>query len=374
MSKTPPNSTIDSTITLRLQKIQKVLTKDFGKLTALLLTNPSDITYFSQFKFLTPWQREAFLVIKPEEATLWHASFSPVTRLRSLTYQPTSAIHKLHQALAQEVGSGQVQNLVLDTTRLFADEYQKLQKISGLKLQNLDRKLIWSQRSHKDQTEQALMTKAAWITRKVMQDVRSQLKSGMSERDVRKLIDQALDNEGGEQVAFPTIVAFGKHTALPHHQPTHTKLTDNTPVLIDMGAALGGYRADMTRSFWFGSQPHPTFVKIEQTVRRAADTALELLTKSVQNQQPITAAQLDQAARRIINQAGWGPNFVHTTGHGLGLDIHEEPSINRNNSQSLRNNMAITIEPGIYLEGLFGYRHENTFLIKDDEVVNLTNS
>jgi len=114
----------------------------------------------------------------------------------------------------------------------------------------------------------------------------------------------------------------------------------------------------MTRTFWFGPNPDSTFTEIKDVVH-AAYTAAE----AIASDQPVTAREVDEAAREVIKKAGYGDEFIHTTGHGLGLEIHEQPSLNWRNTEKIQPNMAITIEPGIYLPGKFGYRYENTLII-----------
>ena len=141
------------------------------------------------------------------------------------------------------------------------------------------------------------------------------------------------------------------------------------PILIDLGATVNGYHGDMSRTVWFGKKPSPEFLKVEEVVKAAYQEAVSAL-KNRQGQQ-ILAKDLDQAARGVITQAGYGKNFIHTTGHGLGLDIHENLSLNWNNEQPILPQMVITIEPGIYLEGKFGYRYENMVVVNDDGAMEL---
>ena len=126
----------------------------------------------------------------------------------------------------------------------------------------------------------------------------------------------------------------------------------------------------MTRSFWFGDKPTQEYLKVKKTVHQAYQAALAKLTQPLTNQ--LQAKDLDQAARSVISLAGYGPKFIHTTGHGLGLDIHEPPSLNWRNDQEIKPGMVITLEPGIYLNGRFGCRHENTILVTKDGAQELT--
>ncbi len=143
------------------------------------------------------------------------------------------------------------------------------------------------------------------------------------------------------------------------------------PVLWDFGATVNGYRSDMSRSFWFGKTPSADFKKVKKLVHQAYEAAVKTLvvgsagTAPKENSSARTAQLVDQAARELITAAGFGAQFIHTTGHGVGLDIHEPPSLNWKSPAPLKPGMVVTVEPGIYLEGNLGYRHENTVIVTE---------
>jgi len=193
-------------------------------------------------------------------------------------------------------------------------------------------------------------------------------------------------------LAFPTIVAFGKNGAMPHYQPQNIKLKPETPILIDFGVNFENYYSDMSRTIWFGKQPSAKFLKAEKAVKKAHQQVLAKLTTAnldlknkktdLKNSEEnttksttkieLTAKDLDQAARGEIAQRGFADQFIHTTGHGLGLEIHEPPSLSWQDHTPIKPNMVFTIEPGIYFPGEFGYRHEDTVLMTDQGVKILT--
>lgn len=358
-----------ATFTPRLSLLQKNLSSTQG----ILVTDPHDITYFSGFMTLVPEEREAFLVVTKKQAYLLYTSFSPLPvtlEVEALTGTAPSQVAQHLQFITKKTG---LQELLVDKTRLFVAEFEALQTATDLKLETLDKKWLWSLRQVKDGVELEKIIIAGKLAAQAYERIISEVKVGISEQELQLLLEAEMRRLGSEQPAFPTIVAFGTHTALPHHQPSRdTLLEDNMAVLFDFGATVGGYRSDITRSFWFGSKPDPKYLQIKNTVDEAYAKVLEFYAHKTGQKETVTAADLDTAARDFIGQAGYGEYFIHTTGHGVGLDIHEPPSLSAKNIQPLAINTVITIEPGIYLPDTFGYRHENTVLVTENELAEIT--
>jgi Xaa-Pro aminopeptidase len=158
---------------------------------------------------------------------------------------------------------------------------------------------------------------------------------------------------------FATIVASGPHSAVPHHAPTDRPFADGDLVTVDAGALVDGYHADMTRTFAIG-RPDPVLAGIHALVERAAAAGREAVRGDV------SASRVDDAARGVIERAGHGERFVHPTGHGVGLDIHEAPAVARGSTATLRPTMVLTVEPGVYLPGLGGVRIEDCLLVTSE--------
>lgn len=179
---------------------------------------------------------------------------------------------------------------------------------------------------------------------------------GIREADLALELDFAMRKLGAERPAFDTIVASGLRSALPHAQPGPEVLCANQLVLIDMGASLNGYASDMTRMAHFGAPP--------ARIRRMYDAVLEAQQAAIDAVRPgVTAASVDRAARRTLRRFDLDGVFIHSTGHGLGLEIHEPPRLGRKEKTRLEAGMVITIEPGAYVEGLGGIRIEDTVLV-----------
>jgi Xaa-Pro aminopeptidase len=207
-------------------------------------------------------------------------------------------------------------------------------------------------RSRKDAAEiQALKAAAATADAGVLA-VYEALRPGITETQLVEVAGAAMRRAGADAVAFAGIGA-GPHTALPHHHPGQTALRPGDVVFIDIGSTLNGYCSDITRmAVVEGAAPDPEFARVRVVVEAAVQAALAAARPGV------TARSVDAAARDVITDAGYGDNFVHRTGHGLGLSVHEPPYITSTEDLVLDEGMVFSIEPGIYLPGRFGCRLE----------------
>lgn len=200
--------------------------------------------------------------------------------------------------------------------------------------------------------------KSVQLNSRALEQALTKAKPGMRENELAAEIDYRMRRLGAEGVAFETIVAAGPRSALPHARAGAARMEADWMLLIDMGAMVGGYASDMTRMAHFG--------KPEKKFRDAYDSVLRAQLAAIAAVRPgRTGAQVDKAARDVLTAAGLGEAFVHSTGHGLGLEIHEDPRIGKAGRVKLAAGMAITIEPGIYLEGWGGIRIEDTVVVTE---------
>lgn len=181
-------------------------------------------------------------------------------------------------------------------------------------------------------------------------------RAGMRESELAAEIDYQSRRAGAEMPAFETIVAAGLRSALPHARPTHARIETKSMLLIDMGAFQDGYASDMTRMVYLGSAP-PKYRRAYRAVLEAQLAAIDTVKAGAKT------SAVDKAARLVLQGHGLDRKFVHSTGHGLGLEIHEAPRLGRKDKTKLEAGMAITIEPGIYVEGWGGIRIEDTVLV-----------
>lgn len=221
-------------------------------------------------------------------------------------------------------------------------------------------------RAVKTPEEIRLLQHAATLGCKGYEYVVGQLRQGVTEAHLAKQLEIFWLMNGGEGLAFPPIIAFGKNASKPHHTPGMSRLKKEDLVLIDIGVTYRHYQSDMTRVVFFG-KPTEKFVHIYDVVLEAQGAALALCKPGA------TIESLDKAARDVIGKAGFGDLFPHNLGHGVGLDIHEVPSL-KPSPRKLEEGMVITIEPGIYLPGKGGVRIEDTIVIAKKGHQRLTHS
>ncbi len=215
---------------------------------------------------------------------------------------------------------------------------------------------IEGQRMIKSAPEIAAIRRSVELNSRAFEHTAKHIRPGMRESDVAAELDYRVRREGAEGPAFETIVASGGRTALPHARPTTAKLPAKGVLLVDMGAMLDGYASDMTRMLFLGT-PAERIKRMYKAVLEAQLAAIDAVRPGVQ------AKAVDLAARRVLVHYKLDKAFVHSTGHGLGLEIHEPPRVGKKENTPLQPGMVITIEPGAYLEGLGGIRIEDTVVV-----------
>jgi Xaa-Pro aminopeptidase len=212
----------------------------------------------------------------------------------------------------------------------------------------------------KDDGELARMARAAAIADAALAEVVAMLGEGRTEQEVALALDSAMRRLGAEDRAFETIVAGGPNSAKPHARPSSRPLQPGDPVVIDFGATFEGYRSDMTRTFCVGGDPGPELARVFDTVGEAQRRGVAAVVPGA------STGSVDRACRDHIAQAGWGEAFEHGTGHGVGLDIHEAPSVSQGATAILTPGVVVTVEPGVYLAGVGGVRIEDTVVVTED--------
>ena len=253
------------------------------------------------------------------------------------------------------------EKLYVDYTRTTVEEFFKYQKW-GFEISDISEELN-KKRSIKTESEIALIKESCEIAEKAYYQAIDGVYEGMTEKQLRDAIELNVKNLGGE-IAFDTIVAFGSNSALPHHETDDTKLILNSPILVDMGAKKSGYMSDVTRTAFFG-QPSEKFLSCYDSVLKANLTAIQKTTENT------LTDVADSFARDLLKEGGLDEYFTHSLGHGVGLEIHEYPTLSKRMSVPLKNKMVFTIEPGVYFDGEFGIRIEDTVLLTDGKVERL---
>lgn len=260
----------------------------------------------------------------------------------------------LTAALA-DVGGANAASVVLDETMRADFALLLMDKLPGASHQFTDT-TIGALRMRKDNVEFTFLKENALINDRAMQAGFAAARPGVSENEVAAAIREHFKSEGAATVF--SIVGSGLNGAFPHHQTGDRKLQRGDAVVIDIGGRKDGYPSDMTRMIAVGEPPEG-YDEVHAIVNRAVEAALAACRPGVK------ASSVDAAARDLITEAGYGEFFVHRTGHGLGIDIHEPPYISASSETVLEPGMVFSIEPGIYLPGRFGIRLEEIVILRD---------
>ena len=247
--------------------------------------------------------------------------------------------------------------ILIDGDLISAAKAQQLKEILPGVNVKLTKNLLTDLRIIKDLDEIAHIKKACEITSQSLWYLINDLRPNMSERQIAKKFWQNALERGADDLAFTSIVASGENSASPHHEPSTRLLKIGDAVTIDCGVKLNGYHSDMTRTVFIG-KTQSWQVEIYEVVMQAHKKAA---TESLVGQ---TAGEVDALARDVISAAGFGEYFIHGTGHGVGLEVHEAPILSKSNHTKIEENFCFTIEPGIYLPGQGGVRIEDTCILE----------
>lgn len=254
-------------------------------------------------------------------------------------------------------------HLTLETFDLLNQAFGEASTVTLVKATGMVERL----RQAKDAEELKCIQTAIDLTDRAMAHAAGLLQPGISEAAVAWEVEVFMRTHGAEGLAFPTIVAFGANSALPHHQSSERQLQVTDPVVIDMGARVEGYCADLTRSFCLAPE-NGRFADLYGIVLEALQTAERQIHAG------LTGQEADAVARDVIRRQGYGEYFGHSLGHGLGLAIHESPSLSRLNDKPLPPGVVETIEPGIYLPDWGGIRIEDVVVLDEQGARILTGS
>ena len=240
------------------------------------------------------------------------------------------------------------------------DRYRKAFKDAALSCElvsTLD--LVENMRICKREDEIRKLERAAEIGDAAFVEASATIRAGDTEREVAIRFEQAARRLGADGLSFPPIVGTGANGAMPHHAPDDTRIQDGDTIVFDCGVIYAGYCSDLTRTIALG-EPSARAKEIYAIVARAQNAGIERLKAGLKG------SDVDRAAREVIEQAGYGELFGHGTGHGVGLQVHENPYVARTSENILDENSVVTVEPGIYIRGEFGVRIEDMLLVTKD--------
>jgi len=228
--------------------------------------------------------------------------------------------------------------------------------------------LIEEQRRVKDDGEVARMAEAARIADDALASVRPLLADGLTEREIALALDYEMRRLGAEGSSFETIVASGPNGAKPHARPSGRPIAAGELVVLDFGAVVEGYCSDMTRTLCVGEPASEVARRMVEVVAGSQQAGVEAVAAGV------SGRDVDRVCRDVIAAAGWGDAFLHGTGHGVGLEIHEAPRVASTSEDTLAAGHVVTVEPGVYLPDVGGVRIEDTVVVTEDGCLPLTNA
>jgi Xaa-Pro aminopeptidase len=326
--------------------------KRYG-LDALLVTARSNVSYLTGFRgtqgavLVTPQALDLVVDFRYYEQAASEAPAARRVLVEGARYD-AAICEAIRQAGGRRVG--------FEADHLTVAEHMAL----GTGLTGVDlvpsRGLVEVARAIKDEEEIAMIRRAAAITSEAVADALGAARPGMTERELAGIVEAGFRARGADGPAFPTLVAGGPRAALPHPRPGDRPFEDGDWILVDAGACVGGYRADMSRSFVLGS-PTPAQAAAWQAVRDALAAGLAAIRPG----RP--AGAIDEACRKVLRSRGYERLFGHDAGHGVGLDLHEMPRLGRGSDEVLEAGMVVTVEPGLYEPGVGGVRLEELALV-----------
>ena len=328
--------------------------RGFARIPAVLITTQPNIFYFTGFTGEDSWA-----VLTPRRSTiitdgrfnLQARSESPRSRL---VIRKGPIVHALAET-ARKLRLGRI--ACLDEEVTLALRQRLSSAVKGVRWQGLSVASLLELREVKSPSEIAPIRQALAIAQRSFLDILNALKPGRTERDVAAELEYRMKTLGAEAIAFPTITACGRNSALPHARTTLTRIRPGRPITFDFGARVGGYCCDLTRTVWIGTVS-ARFREIYGVCLEAQLAAIDAIKAGV------TAGEVDAVARNVIKRAGYGRYFVHSLGHGLGLEVHEQPALRTASKTVLTPGMVVTVEPGIYIPEHGGVRIEDDVLVE----------
>ena len=345
----------------RINKVQKALSN--SNLDALVLIPGASLVYTSGLHFHL-MERPVVMIIKKGGTQAIILPELEMQKLTDLPYDIQKYPYGENPELWTQSFREAFSDLELDGKTIGMEplslrmlEYGFLKKAAGQVIFQDAQDLIGSLRIKKDENEVSSLRMAAEVAQKALENTIPGIKIGVSEKDIASELSLQLFRSGSEpEMAFSPIVSAGENGANPHAVPTDRKLKNGDLLVIDWGARVDGYISDITRTFAIG-KVDPEMIKIHKIVQEANAAGRKA------GKPGIACAAVDIAARDVIEQAGYGKFFTHRTGHGIGMESHEDPYIRGDNNQIMEPGMAYTVEPGIYLPAVNGVRIEDDMLV-----------
>jgi len=339
----------------------------FNNVDAYLLFNPSNRFYFTKFDA----SNGCVILTKSAKIFLTDFRYIDAANKALVGWNVIQIGGNYLGVVIEELKKLGVKNIGIEENTLSVDMFNRIEaaiKDGGAKMKLVPSFAhIASVRAIKTEDEIGKMAAAQIIAQKAYGKVSSNIKVGMTEREVAAELLYEMQMQGASGASFDIIVAFGENSALPHHKTGERRLEKNDIILIDMGAKLNGYCSDMTRTFSIGD--------VSSKLKEIHALVLEAQNMCLKNiRAGMTGHEADIIAREYFKANGYEKEFGHSLGHGIGIDVHESTRVAATSQDILKPNMVITVEPGLYIDGVGGVRIEDMIVIQEEGVaLNLTN-
>lgn len=344
---------------MRLKRLREVMREK--EIEALLITDPLNRRYLSGFTGTAGY----LLISETAAYLLTDGRYVEQAKKQATQFEVIFRQEKVLETIADLLQQESLSILAFESEHLTVAAYQQLQKAVAPVVIQPVQQLVEELRMVKDEQEIESIKRATRVVDEVFVEILSEIAPGMTEHHVAARMEYLMREKGASGSSFDTIVASGVRSALPHGVASEKQLADGDLVTLDFGCYVDGYTSDLTRTFVLGTP--------NAKQREIYDIVLESQQKTIAALRPgMKGHEADQIARKVIEQAGYGEAFAHGLGHGIGLNIHEEPSLRRSSEQVLQPGMVVTVEPGIYLPGFGGVRIEDDVLITDSGATVLT--
>lgn len=334
----------------RLRQLREALRH--AEVDALLLSNPNDIRYLTGFR-----GEDSYAVVAPRSLVIisdfrFEEELAAIKSRARILIRQRPALEAL-RTLMDEID---VRRLGVQAEHMTLTMKRAITKAVGARRLAETTGILATLRAVKDELEIKHIKRAIRIQEQALEATLDQVAAGQTESEICALLEYEMKSLGAEKPAFDSIVAANANGSLPHAVPGAMRTRSGGPLLIDWGARVNGYCSDMTRTFALGKWPRKVR-EIYGIVLEAHEAGLDAVKPGAMG------SEVDAAARDVISDAGYGPEFGHSLGHGIGLDVHEAPRLARTSSDQLEPGMIVTIEPGVYLPGVGGVRIEDDVLV-----------
>ena len=345
---------------IRLKKLNKLVSK--ARLDALLVTHPSNWYYLTGFT----GEAGVLVVSRGGAALISDGRFTTQAREEASSVRYIEQKGSLIESTGSLLQEKSLRRVGFDPSQISVAQLRSLRKSAGARTKWIaTRGLVEALRIRKEPEELAQMRRAAILAGEVLSGALNLLKPGVSENEVAAEIEYQMRRGGASGPAFETIVAFGERSALPHARPTAKRLKKNELVVLDLGVILAHYCSDITRTVYVGRAP--------ARVKHWHNAVLEAQTAAIAAVGAgVSSGEVDAAARQVLAGYKLDRYFTHSTGHGLGLEVHEDPRVARGQSARLESGFVITIEPGIYMAAVGGIRIEDDVAVHPHKTEILT--